>query len=366
MITLKMKILLLNWRDKKNPDAGGAELHISHLMDRLVKEGNNITWFCSAFKNGSKKDFYDGINFIRKGSRVTVIIHAFFHYLFNNYDLVIETYNGVPWFTPLYVKKKKIGIFFHRIDRVYLKELGNFIGRFFMFFESRLMRFIYRKMNFITISESSKEDMIKIGLRKVEVINPGVDLKLFRKRVKTKFPSVGFVGRLKEYKSIDHLIKAMPKVIEKVKNVKLFIIGRGDKEKELKELVAKLNLNDYVRFLGYVDEKDLPKIYSSCWVIVNTSMKEGWGLTAIEASASGTSVINADSFALKESIKDNETGFLYKYGDLDELSDKILKILTNSELRKKFEDNGVRFAKQFDWENIKERFYLTINKFVNN
>ncbi|MDD5331729.1 MAG: glycosyltransferase family 4 protein [Candidatus Nanoarchaeia archaeon] len=362
-----MKILLLNWRDIKNPDAGGAELYLHNLFTNLA-EKNEVYWYCSAFKRCKKKEKYDNINFIRNGTRVTVVFYAFFHYLFNNYDFVVEAYNGVPWGTPMYIGKKKIGIFFHKLGDIYLKELGRGIGWFPRFFEKRIMKLIYKNMKFITISESSKEDFVKLGLNKnkIEIVNPGVEYHGLKKEEKTKEPTICFVGRLNKYKSIPVLIKAMPLVLEKIKNAKLLIVGRGDKEEELKRLVKELKLENSVKFLGFIPNPELSKIYGSSWVLVNTSLKEGWGLTAIEASASGTVVINSNVPGLKETVKDDETGFLYEYGNVKELSEKIIKVLIDSKLRKRFEDNGIKFAKQFEWERSREKFGSIIKNLINN
>ncbi|MDD5178471.1 MAG: glycosyltransferase family 4 protein [Candidatus Nanoarchaeia archaeon] len=363
-----MKILLLNWRDLKNPDAGGAELYVHRLFTDLAEKGYDIDWFCSSFKNCNIKESYDGINFIRRGTRVSVVFYAFFHYLFNKYDFVVEAYNGVPWGTPIYVRKKKMGIFFHRLGDVYIKELGSIVGGFSKFFEDNLMKLIYKRMKFVTISESSKKGMIEIGLKEknISIINPGVDLAMFKRGRKTIIPTICSVGRLNEYKSIDHLIKAMPLILKKVKNASLLIAGRGYKEKELKDLVNSLGLQNNIKFLGFISNESLSRLYNGSWVLVNTSMKEGWGLTAIDAAASGTAIINADSPGLRETVLDNENGFLYKYGNIEELSEKIIKILTDSELRKKFEKKGIEFGKQFDWNRINEKFFNLINNFINN
>src|SRR5690348_4505118 len=109
-----MNILILNWRDPKNPRAGGAELVTLQHAKAWAKKGHGVYWFSSNFKNAKIKEKYEGINIIRFGSDLSVFIFAPLYYFFSkiNFDLVIDEVHGIPFFTPFYVRKPKI-IFIH-------------------------------------------------------------------------------------------------------------------------------------------------------------------------------------------------------------------------------------------------------------
>ena len=105
-----MNILILNWRDIKNPLAGGAEISLFEHAKYWKSKGAEILWFTSSFKGAKEKEKIDGINIIRKGSYHTVHVHAFFRYIESakNTDIIIDNFHFVPFFTPFYACKKNV------------------------------------------------------------------------------------------------------------------------------------------------------------------------------------------------------------------------------------------------------------------
>jgi glycosyltransferase involved in cell wall biosynthesis len=91
-------------------------------------------------------------------------------------------------------------------------------------------------------------------------------------------------------------------------------------------------------------------------VAVYPSLKEGWGLTNIEANACGTAVVAANSPGLRDSVRPNETGFLYEYGQADDLAEKLIKILTEDETRARLEKGGMEWVKKFNWDDAADEF----------
>jgi len=129
-----LKILFFNWRDITHPQAGGCELHLHEIARRLVKNGHDVTLLCGAYENSKRHDKIDGIEIIRRGQKYTVYFFVFLEYIFNlrnrNFDVIIDDINGVPFFTPLYVRKPKIAIIHHMVKGIFSIELP-FIFRFF-------------------------------------------------------------------------------------------------------------------------------------------------------------------------------------------------------------------------------------------
>lgn len=205
----------------------------------------------------------------------------------------------------------------------------------------------------ITVSNSSKEAMESIGLGKhkeIEIVHPGVELKKFKKLKKDKDPTILYLGRLKAYKSIDTAIIAMEKVVKKHPNAKMKIAGFGDSIDQLKEVVADLKIEHCVEFLGRVSEEAKVKLLAKAWMLVYPSMMEGWGITAIEASASGTPVIASNVPGLRDSVRNPSTGLLFEYNNIDELADSISLLIANNDFRKKLEDYSITWSKEFSWE----------------
>src|SRR5258708_8108017 len=111
-----MKILILNWRDIKNPESGGAEIVTMEHAKAWIKNGHSVTWLASAFKDSAKEEIINSVRIVRRGNWITVFLLAPFFYFFSKqkYDLVIDEIHGIPFFTPLYVRKPKIA-FIHEV-----------------------------------------------------------------------------------------------------------------------------------------------------------------------------------------------------------------------------------------------------------
>jgi glycosyltransferase involved in cell wall biosynthesis len=168
-------------------------------------------------------------------------------------------------------------------------------------------------------------------------------------------PSITYFGRLKKYKSVDHLFYAFANVVKKYPTAMLKIIGKGDFRETLERLANRLGISKNVVFLGFVTEEVKAKELASSYIVVNTSLKEGWGITNIEANACGTPVISANVPGLRDSVKDGQSGLLYEYGSIDELTNCILKILDNESLRLQLSAGAIEWAKSFSWNIAAEQ-----------
>ncbi len=362
------RVLIYNWRDIKHSWAGGAEVYVQELAKRMVDCGYDVTVFCGNDKKCSRHEVIDGVEIYRHGGFYTVYIWAFLYYVFKfrkNIDVIIDSENGVPFFTPLYSRKPVIGLIHHIHQDVFINNLSAPAAALATFLESTLMPIVYRNTKMITVSESSKDDMIKIGLGRsqaIEIIHPGVENKKFRAVKKTKDPTILYLGRLKPYKSVDTVINAMKLIIEKQPKTKLKIAGFGESREDLESLVKELNLENNVEFLGKISEEIKPKVLGESWVFVYPSMMEGWGISAIEASASGTPVVASNVPGLRESVKNPSTGILVEYGNVEAFADKISMLISNNKLRTIFGKQGIKWAENFSWDNSTDKLIEVIKK----
>lgn len=351
-----MNILVFNWRDIKHPQAGGAEINIHNLAKNWVLKGHKVTLFCGAYPNCVKNDNEDGIEIIRSGNRYTVYISAFINYLLRfsgKYDIVIDLENGIPFFTPIFCRKPKVLLIHHIHENVFFKELKFPLNYLAFIIEQKIMPFLYKNTNVMTISESSKEELIKAGLggKKIGIVYPAIDQTQYKtSNIKSEIPLVVHIGRLKKYKSVDVLLHAFSILAKDVPAARLVIAGTGDYAPELKMLAKKLNIDDKVDFRGFISDEEKINLLQKAWVSANPSYKEGWGITVIEANACGTPVVASNVSGLKDSVIDGKTGFLANYGNADDFANKIKLLLTDRKLRKDFEKNAIAWAKKFDWK----------------
>ncbi|MEM3405626.1 MAG: glycosyltransferase family 4 protein [Candidatus Pacearchaeota archaeon] len=356
-----MRILIFNWRDLKNPQAGGAELYLNEQAKIWTKKGHKVSWICGGFKNCKKREIIDGIEFIRIGNSFSLYFLAPLMYLKirKNFDIIIDAENGIPFFTPLFAKKKKILIIHHIHKDVWKKEKKFPLSLIGYFLEMKLMPLVYKNVRIITVSYSSNEEIKKLFKKEAEIIYNGVNLNKYIPGKKAKNPEIVFIGRLKKYKSVDILLKALS--LLKKENLTTYILGSGDDEKRLKKITRELKLKNVI-FKGFIDEEEKIKRLQKAWIVINPSMIEGWSITNIEANACGTVVIGSNVNGIKDSIINNKTGLLFEYGNYKELAGKIKLLIENKKLRKKLEKNAIKWAKNFSWKKSANKFLEIMKK----
>jgi glycosyltransferase involved in cell wall biosynthesis len=194
--------------------------------------------------------------------------------------------------------------------------------------------------------------MIKIGIPNhlITVVHNGVDSQRFSPGTKANSPHVVFVGRLRRYKSVDVIIRAMPTILQKIPELHLDIVGSGPMADELRNLAEMLCVASSVQFHGFVNELDKVELLRRAHIAIQPSMKEGWGLTVIEANACGTPVIAANVPGLIDSVVHDETGILVPYGDPNALAQEVVALLTDSGRLLRLSQAAVEWAGRFNWE----------------
>jgi glycosyltransferase involved in cell wall biosynthesis len=352
-----LKILIMNWRDISHPKNGGAEVHINEVISRWVDWGHKVTLLCGKYEGCKEYDLIDGIEIIRKGGPFSVYICAMKEYLTslmkNDYDYIIDDVNGVPFFTPLYVKKPIVAIMHHLVKDIFFRELS-WYQAVFGYTSEKMIKKVYCETPFVTVSKNTKEELVKFGIPKKNtyVVYNGVDHDVYKPNLyqKSTFPLILHIGRVKKYKNIDHLLKAVKNIVESknIENFKLVIAGRGD-FRDVRRQVEEYGISEYVILLGEISEAKKVELLNKAWLFVSASSREGWGLTVIEANACGTPAVAYRVPGLSESIVDTETGFLVPYGEVEGLSKAIQHIVLNETLRKKLSESALNWAKQYDW-----------------
>lgn len=274
--------------------------------------------------------------------------------------MVVDEINTVPFLTPLYVKEPKVAFIHQLAADILYEELPWLQAELWHFMEPRALR-LYRDVPIVTVSKSTKQDLVRVGLpeENIHIITEGLDQTLYKPiKEKNPNPHILYVGRIKRFKGVHLLIEAMRQVVEKVPDAKLDIVGRGDPqyETELKQRVKSLKLEDAVTFHGYVSEEEKVRFMQEARVLVLPSQREGFGLVVIEANACGTPVVATDVPGLRDAVVNGETGLLVSYGDIEALAEAILKLLMDDELRERLPRNVVEWTKQFSWDKTAEDF----------
>jgi glycosyltransferase involved in cell wall biosynthesis len=368
----RLNILALNWEDLSNPQAGGAEVHLQEILKRIAQRGHQVTLLCSGWPGCVSTEEVDGIRIVRRGSRFNFNFVAPFALKAllkeQKWDVMIEDINKIPFYSPLFHRLPLLVVIPHLFSDSVFKEI-NFVLGTYIYLSEKPISWLYKGFKFMVISDSTKEDLVKRGLPSddIHVIHCGIDHQLYHADppMEKEFdPTVIYLGRLKKYKSIDHLLSAFALTLKKIPQAKLVIVGEGDYKAHLIDLAQKLGITDKVEFTGFVDRREKVRRLQRAWVAVCPSLKEGWGLTNIEANACGTPVIASNVPGLKDSVVHEKTGILYEYGNVEQLSANLNKILTDSDYRDKLRQGGLDWAKKFHWDDAAEKTFQLLEAIV--
>lgn len=368
-----MKFLILNWKDIKNPDVGGAEIILYELAMKLIKDGHKVTWFCRRFKDGAEREVVDGIETIRKGNKYTTYWQAWRYYrsLTRKPDKVIDSINTICWQTPLYVDKhRRIAYVNQLAKKVFYYELPQPISSVAYHLENWEYK-TYKATNFLCYSKSVKEDLQSFGISplNISIFPLGIDHSRYIPGSKSVTPLFIFVARLVSMKRADLCIEAMECVCKKYTEAKLAIVGYGPQEDNLKKLINKFGLQKNVSIVNKdnlyfkKDAKDVKvKLLQQAWALLLPSVKEGWGMVVTEAAACGTPSIVTDVTGLRDTVVDGQTGFIASADPTaKELASYMIKIIEDNTIRKRFERNATRWAGNFSWGKSYREFIKAVN-----
>ena len=358
-----MKILVVNWRCPKNPEMGGAEVHMHEIFKRVAAKGHGVIYVAHSFKGAPQKEFLDGIEIQRTGNRFFFNRQFKTYYKKNlahlNFDLVVDDISKIPLKTPEYIAKPLVGIIHHIHGVSLYKELPKLLANNIIRSEKMIPK-VYRDTPLFAVSQSTKNELIELGQpeNKIDILYNAIDHEVFDKVKVEKYaePTICYIGRIKKYKNLEAVIDALPKVIEKIPTLKFKIGGSGDHVPKLKEYVIQKGLQNNVEFIGYLSEEDKAKEMAKCWLFVTLALKEGWGITVIEANAAGTPVVGSKVPGLWDSIKDNVTGRLVDLDDATKISDVLIELLQDKEKLAEMSGEAKKWAANFTWDASAEHF----------
>lgn len=355
-MTEPLRVLLLNERCHRNPLAGGAETHLFEIFGRL-SDAIDVELLCCGFAGAPPTDVFRGVRIRRLGTRLSFyallprVVRR--HIAQVSVDLVVEAHNKVPFLTPLYAGRVPVLVIHHHLHGLTaFRQVNPAVAAASVLLE-RLIPHVYRGVRFLTISDSSRTDLVRRGVREesIDVVPCGVDHDIHRPNaVEGRAPLVLSLGRLEPYKRLDLLLHAMRRVVTEMPQARLVIIGRGQQEHRLRALTDQLGLSGAVRFAGYVSDREKVSLLQRAALLVQCSRKEGWGLAVFEAYACGTPVVASHVPGLSDSVQDGITGRLVHGARPAAFAAAITRLLTDEPERAELGRCALAWAKSFRWE----------------
>lgn len=356
-----MNILVFSWRDPKHPLAGGAEQVMHEHMKGWVRAGHKVTLFASRFKGSVEKGALDGVEILRKGHQYWgVQFTGFFHYLRNRnkYDLIVDQFHGIPFFTPLYSRKPKLAVIQETTRKVWLlnplPRPLNWIVGMIGYLGEPLVFIPYRRTHFMTGSDSAKKEVSKFGipLENITVVPHGVIVKRptpFLKKEKKK--TIVYLGVLSRDKGIEDALETFA-LLKDEGHFQFWVIGRPETERyrsRVHSLLKTLRLENKIKFWGFVSQEKKFELLARAHALINPSVREGWGLVNIEANAMGIPIAAYNSPGLVDSVKDGFNGIICKQNTPREMARNVIEILDDKNYSS-FSQNSIKWSKKFSWE----------------
>ncbi len=351
-----MRILILNWRDIKNPKKGGAEIVTLEHAVAWVQAGHNVTWFSAAFPHCLPNEIIKEIHFVRRGNGLSVYLHAMIYYFYNSFDVVVDEIHGFPFCTPLYVKKSKILAFVNEVadtiwDYMYvfpINKLGKIIVKL-------LFRF-YLHISIMTGSESTKKDLMRFGIQQdmIHVVRHGLRANILSTLPrKENIPTFLFVSRIVPMKGIEEVIKSFALIYTVEKDVQLWIAGTGENNyiRELKKMIENYDIQKSVKFYLHPSDSEKFSLMKKAHILLHASIKEGWGLVVVEAASQATPSIVYNVSGLNESVKNGITGDVLLENTPKDMAEKAISLIHDTDRYKRYQKNCLQWANSLKWED---------------
>jgi glycosyltransferase involved in cell wall biosynthesis len=347
------RIHILGWRDLEDTEAGGSEIHAARVAEAWAAAGLEVTMRTSRAPGLPCRTERDGYKVVRRSGRHLVFPTAIIDEMTGRLgrgDALLEVWNGVPFFSPIWSRRPKV-IFIHHVHRdMWHLALGKGLAHFGKALERHIAPPFYRSTRILTPSEATREEVEEyLGLppANIRVVGPGVDRQFSPEGAKAPEPTVLAVGRLVPHKKFDDLIRVMPALRHRVPNARLVIIGDGYCREELEQLVDELDARSFVEFRGRVDDEELVEAYRRAWVVTSASIAEGWGMTITEAAACGTPAVVTRVGGHCDAVTEGETGLLVD--SLSELTDSLADVLTDEEVHSSLAKGALKRSAECTW-----------------
>lgn len=316
------RAVVVNWRDLEHHLAGGSEIYAWEAARALRSAGAQVAFVTSRDRGQRRRDVVDGIEVRRGGGAFTYYAHAAWQLLRRRHrlDVVIDPECGIPSFSPLWVRRRTpVLLVMHHVhqdqfDTYFPRPLAR-VGQFL---ERTVMPRAYRRARVVAVSGSTRDDMrARLGWTgEVEVVPNGAGLP-DADRTHRQAPvaaasgtRVLVLGRLVPHKRVDQVVRALAEVRADHPDLHLDIAGKGPEREPLERLVHELGLGDHVTFHGFVTESAKAALIAGATLQVCASDVEGWGQVVLEAAGHGVPTLARDVPGLRESIRDQVTGWL--------------------------------------------------------
>ena len=353
----RRRVLFLNWRDTQHPEGGGSERYVEEVAQGLVAQGDDVEIFCAAHPNAPADETVNGVRFRRRGNRLTIYLRAMWHVLRSRADVVIDTQNGVPYFSVLVARCPVIVLVHHVHREQWPVAVPAPVAKLGWWIESWLAPRLYRRCQYVAVSGITRDELIDLGVAadRIAVVPNGTYPPPRVTSERSPTPRLVAVGRLVPHKRLEHAIDVVAELRHRWPEVRLDIVGHGWWRSQILEYAQRRGVADRVRLHGYVDEQTKHELLAQAWVHLVPSLKEGWGIVVMEAAVHGVPTIAyANAGGVAESIVAGRTGQLAAHRQ--HFIDQVAELLADDAARTAMGEAAQERALTFGWANSLKAF----------
>lgn len=348
------RVMILAWRDLDDPEAGGSELHAARVAEKWAEAGIHVVMRTSAVAGQAGVVVRDGYLVVRRAGRYAIFPRAAAWGWLSpgDRDGLVEIWNGMPFLSPVWSHNPRI-VFLHHVHgqmwRMVLSPPA--LGRMGEVLERRIAPPFYRHTPIVTLSESSRReiiDVLRLPERNITVVPPGVEARFSRGGPKPDGPLVAAVGRLVPVKRFDLLISALVRLKARHPHLEAVLAGEGYERARLEAAVAAAGAGDWISLPGRLPDHELVDLYRRAWVVASASSHEGWGMTITEAGACGTPAVATRIAGHADAIEHGRSGLLVS--GAAELEAGLDAVLSDPALRARLSRGAQARAAELTWE----------------
>ena len=348
------RVSMLAWRDLEDPEAGGSEVHASTIATIWAEAGIEVTMRSSYAAGHPQVAWRDGYRVIRKAGRYMVFPRAVFSELMGWHgarDGLVEIWNGMPWFSPVWARGTRICFLHHHHAEMWNMTLPPRLAGFGRTLESRVAPPFYRFTPMVTLSESSKRELVdEMGFKakRVTVVPPGIDPRFAPGGERSPVPLVLAVGRLVPVKRFEVLVDVLVAAKARHSRLRAVIVGEGYCREALEAQISEARAESWIELPGRIHDDELIELYQRAWVITSAAAREGWGMTLTEAAACGTPAVATRIAGHQDAVADGSSGLLA--AGRDELVGALDRVLGDDARRAQLSRGALAHAGRFTWE----------------
>ena len=387
-----MKILMLTWEYPPRI-VGGIARVVHDLSKRLIKDGHDVTVVTYRdgdtpyFENDKGVKVYRVDNYmIRPNNFIDWIMQLNFNMIAKSSEIIekegkFDVIHAHDWLVANAAKVLKHAYDIPLVSTIHATESGRNSG-----IHDDTQRYIndtewmltYESTEVIVNSNFMKghiQGLFGLPFEKINVIPNGINLTNFngierdyefrRQYASDNEKIILYMGRLVYEKGIQHLISAMPKILNGYNDAKLIIAGKGGMTDELKAQAEALGISNKVYFTGYLNAKQVQKMYKCADVAVFPSTYEPFGIVALEAMLAGVPTVVSDVGGLDEIVEHGVTGMKSYAGNSNSIADSILALLYDHQLAAKVSKNAKAKVKElYNWNKIAQDTHFIYQKAI--